>query len=318
MPSSNSTKRARTSTPASDAQQLPSADIATTAPVSQSSDTQLLQEPAEAIVLPDAPDSPPPSGDAPLLQPGAAAASPAGNRARFMSGMQPSRVTCDLTLVPSSPGMRFSFEAIVAVVYPAKTSPPERRYVELMDEHGTTGITVWNSYVHAIRTATVGCVVKFTRLALTVHNGKKSLTMGKDSTMHVEPPESTGRLPLWWQQLLEVPRISCIEFHDMPAARIVNVAGVLGFICQEEKIVNGEPRMLLIMIVTDRTGKIEIRSWNHSDAEFFQYKERPILLKRVRVCLYAGTRTGELLTGDNGSRVTTAFDSEDLQRYWAE
>ena len=333
MPSSSANKRARSSAPATDDQQPPSGDAAADTPVPAvplkvvvaAADTPVPsaalkqeQEPVPLIVPPNVqpPDSPLP--EAPPLQLGAAVAAPAGNRARFMSCMQPAKISCDLTTVPVSPGMRFSFEAIVAVVYPAKMSPPERRYVELMDEHGTTGITIWNSYVHAIRTSTVGCVVKFTRLAITVHNGKKSLTMGKDSTMHVEAPDATGRLPLWWKQLLETPRISCIEFHDMPSARIVNVAGVLGFICQEEKIVNGEPKLLLIMIITDRTGKIEIRSWNHSDAEFLHYKERPILLKRVRVCQYAGTRTGELLTGDNGSRITTAFDSEDLQKYWAE
>jgi len=319
MPGSSAIKRTRTSVPESDDQQPP-ADDATAASDTPVPAAPLKQEQVAVpqIVQPIAPHPPSPPPAAPPLQLGAAAEVSGGNRARFMSCMQPAKITCDLTSVPTSPGMRFSFEAIVAVLYPAKMSPPERRYVELMDEHGTTGITIWNSYVHAIRTATVGCVVKFTRLAITVHNGKKSLTMGKDSTMHVEAPDATGRLPLWWKQLLEAPRISCLEFHDMPSARIVNVAGVLGFICQEEKIVNGEPKMLLIMIITDRTGKIEIRSWNHSDAEFLQYKERPILLKRVRVCQYAGTRTGELLTGDNGSRITTAFDSEDLQKYWAE
>jgi hypothetical protein len=36
------------------------------------------------------------------------------------------------------------------------------------------------------------------------------------------------------------------------------------------------------------------------------------------VCLYAGTRTGELLTGPNGTMVTTDFDHADLDKYWAE
>jgi hypothetical protein len=245
-------------------------------------------------------------------------ASPAGNRARFMSGLQPNKVSCDLSTAPLSPGLRFSFEAVIVVVYPATTTAPERRYIELMDQFGTTGITLWNNYVHAVSPLTVGCICKFTRLALTMHNGKKNLTMAKDSTFHVEMPTYQGMLATWWHNLLNQPIINCIQFHDSPALDIVNISGVLGHIQVEEKIVKGVPKNLLVLFLTDRTGKMEIRSWNHSDTEFLPYKERPVLLKRVRVCLYAGTRTGELLTGANGSTITSKFDNEDLKKYWAE
>ena len=241
-----------------------------------------------------------------------------GNRARFMAGLQPTKVCCDLTAAPVNPGMRFSFEAIVLVVYPAKMTPPERRYVELMDEHGTTGITVWNAYVHALKPTTVGCVVKFARLSISMHNGKKSLTMAKDSTMHLEPAEYTGQLPKWWSGLLTQPPCTCAQFHDVATSSVVNVAGILGLIQQEEKIVNGEVKMLLILYITDKTGKIEIRSWNHSDTEFVQYRERPLLFNRVRVCQYAGTKTGELLTGPNGTKYTDQFDRAELEAYWRE
>ena len=83
-------------------------------------------------------------------------------------------------------------------------------------------------------------------------------------------------------------------------------------------MVKGSAKNLLVLFLTDRTGKIEIRSWNHSDTEFLLWKERPVLIKRLRVCIYAGTRTGELLTGPNGSTITTQFDNEDLKKYWAE
>ena len=87
---------------------------------------------------------------------------------------------------------------------------------------------------------------------------------------------------------------------------------------QEEKIVNGELKLLLILYITDKTGKIEIRSWNHSDLEFQQYKERPVLFNRVRVSLYAGNRTADLLPGSNGTVITTKFDSRELETYWKE
>jgi len=245
-------------------------------------------------------------------------ASPAGNRARFMSGLQPNKISCDLSSAPVSPGLRFSFEAVIAVVYPASTSAPERRYIELMDAFGTTGITLWNAYVHAVSPLSVGCVAKFTRLALTMHNGKKNLTMAKDSTVHVETASYQGMLPTWWHSLLSQPMVNCLQFHDTQALNIVNISGILGHIQMEEKMVKGVPKSLLVLFLTDRTGKIEIRSWNHSDTEFLPFKERPVLFKRVRVCLYAGTRTGELLTGPNGSTITAKFDDEDLKKYWSE
>jgi hypothetical protein len=283
-------------------------------------DTAVLDQPETTDQLQETPGFIPPAERHPQhdVHNAVPPASPAGNRARFMANLQPAKVTCDLTSAPVSPGLRFSFEAIVIVVYPASQTPPERRYVELMDSHGSTGITVWNQYVHALGQSSVGCAVKFTRLAITMHNGKKNLTMAKDSTMHVEPPTYDGMHVKWWQGLLAEPSINCLQFHDTPALTIVNVAGILGFIQVEEKTVKGEIKSLLVLHLTDRTGRIEIRSWNHSDTEFKRYQERPILLKRVRVCLYAGSRTGELLTGPNGSLVTTDFDHRDLDLYWQE
>jgi hypothetical protein len=241
-----------------------------------------------------------------------------GNRSRFMAGLQPSKVSCDLTTAPVAPGLRFSFEAIIVVVYPASASPPERRYIEVMDPHGSTGITVWNHNAHAVGRDSVGCVVKFTRLALTMHNGKKNLTMAKDSTMHIEMPTYDSMLMKWWNNLLTQDMINAIQFHDTPSLSVVNISGILGCIHVEEKMVKGELKNLLVLMLTDRTGKIEIRSWNHSDTEFKRFLERAVVFKRVRVCLYAGTRTGELLTGPNGSMISTDFDHSDLDQYWRE
>jgi hypothetical protein len=56
-----------------------------------------------------------PESAAVLRSPGGAALS-GGNRARFMAGMQPSKVSCDLTSAPTNPGMRFSFEAIIVMI----------------------------------------------------------------------------------------------------------------------------------------------------------------------------------------------------------
>lgn len=240
---------------------------------------------------------------------------PGGNRARFLAGVQPTKVSCDLSNVAATPGLRFSFEAIVTVVYPASASPPERRYIELADSQGFTGITVWNSYAHAITAECVGRVVKFTRLSIAVHNGKKSLTMSKESTMHVENSTYESLLSNWWRGLLAQPIMNALQFQDSTEG-IVNVSGVLGLIQVEEKMVKGVPKNLLVLHLTDASGRLEVRSWNHSDTEFLQYREQPVLLKRVRVVTYAGQKVGELLGGDTGTTVTTDFDSKDLRAYW--
>jgi hypothetical protein len=240
---------------------------------------------------------------------------PGGNRARFLAGIQPTKVSCDLTNVAATPGLRFSFEAIVTVVYPASASPPERRYIELADAQGFTGITVWNSYAHAITAECVGRVIKFTRLSIAVHNGKKSLTMSKESTMHVENATYENLLSNWWRGLLTQPILNALQFHDSTEG-IVNVSGVLGLIQVEEKMVKGVPKLLLVLHLTDASGRLEIRSWNHSDTEFLQFREQPVLLKRVRVVTYAGQKVGELLGGDTGTTVTSEFDSKDLRTYW--
>jgi hypothetical protein len=240
--------------------------------------------------------------------------SPGGNRSRFLAGLQPSKVTCDLTSVAATPGLRFSFEAIVTVVYPPSPNQ-DRRYLELGDAHGSTGITIWNSFVSIVTPDCVGRVLKFTRLALTVHNGKKSLTMSKESTMHIEDKNHVSFLSVWWNGLLNSPVQNALQFHDS-AETIVNVSGILGLIQVEEKIVKGAPKNLLVLHLTDPSGRLEVRSWNHSDTEFLPYLEKPVQLKRVRVVLYAGQKTGELLGGDNGTIVNTEFDNVSLINYW--
>jgi hypothetical protein len=232
-----------------------------------------------------------------------------------MAGLQPTKVTCDLINIPANPGIRFSFEAVITVVYPASLGN-DRRYLELSDAHGSTGITIWNPHVNTVTPDCVGRVLKFTRLALTVHNGKKSLTMSKESTIHLEDKEHVSFLSIWWKELLKAPILNALQFHDS-AELIVNVSGILGLIQVEEKLVKGVPKNLLILHLTDPTGRLEVRSWNHSDTEFLPYLEKPVQLMRVRVVLYAGHKTAELLCGE-GTIINTKFDNKTLKQYWAE
>ena len=126
--------------------------------------------------------------------------------------------------------------------------------------------------------------------------------------MHVELSSHVSLLADWWHGLLAQPTLNALQFHDA-CAGIVNVSGILGLIQVEEKIVKGQPKNLLILHLTDASGRIEVRSWNHEDADFKRFQEQPVLLKRVRVVLFAGQKVGEMLGGTNGTTATSEFDS---------
>jgi hypothetical protein len=123
---------------------------------------------------------------------------------------------------------------------------------------------------------------------------------------------------VWWTSLLQSPTLSIMDVHSMPEHSIVTVSGILGHMCMEEKKVRSEIRWLLIIMILDRTGQIEIRSWTHTIADFSIYREKPILLKRVRVTAYAGTKMIELIDG-GGTVVENQFPhAADLSSFWKE
>jgi hypothetical protein len=112
--------------------------------------------------------------------------------------------------------------------------------------------------------------------------------------------------------------MSIMDAHTVPEHAIITVSGILGFMCMEEKVVKTETRFLLIMKILDRTGQIEVRSWTHNIADFSIHREKPLLLKRVRVTAYAGTKMLELLDG-SGTIVETEFPhAGDLETFWKE
>ena len=99
---------------------------------------------------------------------------------------------------------------------------------------------------------------------------------------------------------------------------MVSVAGILAMMSMEEKVVKSETKFLLIMKIVDRTGCIEVRSWTHTQLDFSMYRDRPILIKRLRVTSYAGSKMLELIEG-KGSPVEAEFPhAEDLAKFWKE
>jgi len=258
------------------------------------------------------------SAAAPVSNESSLVASPGNNRARFIANCQPLRVCCNLSQVGVvAVGMRFSFEAVVFVVYPASTQP-DRRHVLLVDSTGCAGLTVWGAHVPQFTFATVGCVVKFTKLGMVVHNGKKSLSMGKDTIVQFVPNSVETPASMWWNALASKKVLRIMDVHDCEDDSIVNVAGIVGMLSSETKRVRADNKDLMTMRLTDHTGHLDVRSWNHSETEFRSFLEKPLLLQRIRVTSYAGFKICELLDG-NGTIVVSNFEGQDeLQKYWAE
>jgi len=243
--------------------------------------------------------------------------SPSTNRERFRASMMPSQITCDLSGVSTEAGIRWSFQAIVIVVYPAAVNPL-RRHVLLSDGRGVVGVTVWNANVNLFGFSSIGQMAHLTKVSITVHNNVRGLTLNKESTVTLS--EGSGHFAhTWWRSFLSQPPMAAINFHDSKENHIVNVSGILGSVSSEAKVVRNETKMLLTLKLVDRTGIVLVRSWNHSEAQFAQMVDKPILLKRLRVTAFASTKIGELLDGAGTVVHDGAFaGSEDLERFWQE
>ena len=98
----------------------------------------------------------------------------------------------------------------------------------------------------------------------------------------------------------------------------MNVAGIVGSLSSETKRVRSDNKDLMNMRLTDRSGFIDVRSWNHSEEEFKSFLEKPLLLQRVRVTSFAGIKVLEMLDG-NGTTVVPHFaGEEELAKYWVD
>lgn len=243
-------------------------------------------------------------------------ASPASNRERFRAACMPSQITCDLSCVQSDPGLRFSFQAIVLICYPAQTNPA-RRHVLLADGNGIAGVTVWNANVNAFSSSSIGRMAHFTKMSLVIHNNTRAISMNKESSVTFS--DGTGHFAhTWWHALPLQKAIPAIHFSAAKENSIVNIEGVLGSAHSELKLVKNEPKELLTLRIVDRTGIIQVRSWNHSVASFHLLVDKPIRIERLRVAGFASSKVGELLDG-GASRIETDFPgAADVAMFWAE
>ena len=290
-------------------------DLQTAEDHSSSGDDMMLQSPGQ-VALRNAE-----MGDSPqrVLPVPAAHIVPGNNRNRFMGNCQPLQVSCNLSsLGLHNNSMRFSFSAVVLIVYP-RCKKPERRYLQLIDSRGTARLTVWGPHVDLFQESTVGQVVKFSKLSMIMFNGKRGLSLCRDSTIAF--PSTLGvatEEAKWWAALLVKSPLRIIDVHDVDSDCVISVCGIIGTMTTELKRVRDETKELLCIRLTDRTGCVDMRSWSHSESDFSSLLERPVMLRRVRVTSFGGMRILELLEGA-GTVVENDFDgAEGLLQFWQE
>jgi hypothetical protein len=214
----------------------------------------------------------------------------------------------------STAGAKIAITAICIAVFPASKNP-DRRYIQLADQYGSAGLTVWNTNVSLFGTPSVGKLVTCKRLVVQSHNGKRCLTMARDSTIEIEDAGEHSVMD-WWQGLLKTRVLNTIEAHDAVENSIISLSGVVGQITEESKIVGLVTRVLTTLHIVDATGKFTIRTWNHIARGFQLYIDKPVTVQRVRVTTYAGDKLAELLDG-NGSVIITDFPGcSKLEDWW--
>jgi len=243
--------------------------------------------------------------------------SPAGNRDRFRQSLMPMQVTCDLSSVSSDPGLRFSFQGIVLVVYPASNNP-SRRHVLLGDGRGIVGLTVWNAHVQAFGFTSVGQLAMFTKVSLTMNNGTRGLALSKESNISFSV-SNEHFAQIWWNSIIKTPAVPAIHFHDCKDNTVVNVAGILGNVTSEQKNVRSDSKELLQLQLVDRTGIVMVRSWNHGSSLFAHLVDSPVLIQRVRVTSFGGMKIAEMFDGTGSVIQPGDFaGAQDLIKFWSE
>jgi hypothetical protein len=238
--------------------------------------------------------------------------SPGNNRTAFFSQHVPSRITCNMDFCRTAPGSKVALSAVVIAVFDA-SSNPDRRYVQLADVTGTVGITVWNANVAKLNRTSIGRVVKLGKVVVGNHQGKKVLTMTRESILEFEDAHP---LSVWWQELALGAPVKLANVADVAENCIINVTGILGMVTSEPKMVGAVSKTLLTLHLVDTSGQLDIRSWNHDSDSFVTLVEKPIMIKRIRVTSYAGKKMGELLD-NNGTEIATEFPGKKiLEDYW--
>ena len=264
--------------------------------------------PLPPVVLP-APASSPVPPVAPL--------SPGRNRQLFIATMTPQLMTCDLSNAVVGQGVKHNLVAIVIASFPIQNGPPARRHITVRDSHGCTGLTVWNADVHKFPKEILGGVVTITRASVSIYQGKKNLVLSKDSSVHVNSV-SPSPMAEWWASLARQPPLPLPSAIIAADNSVINVFGILAFVTNEEKQVNGQMRRVTSVHMVSPTAKFQLRGWDLEDAtlqSFALLTDKIVHVSRVRISSFAEIRVGDFLESPLGTSVVPYHDAE-LQHFW--
>lgn len=270
---------------------------------------------ADSDVVSALPPSAPPHNTASSAVASNSPPSPMKNRQKFLNGFVPARTCCNLDLCRVPGDSKFTITAICMAVFPPSKNP-DRRYIQLCDDSGSCGITVWNSNVAKFNSDCVGKLVSCQKVAISSYNGKKSLSMTRDSVVQIVN-DAQHPVMCWWSSLLNVVPKSCGAVHDAPDGSMVSVSGILGHVSEEVKMVNSVEKTLTYLHLVDGSGRVDIRSWNHAADSFLRLTDSAVCVKRIRVTSFAGSKVLELLESDSSVIVSDFPGKASLEEFWS-
>jgi hypothetical protein len=218
-------------------------------------------------------------------------------------------------------GVKLNLVAIVIATFPVQLGPPSRRHIMLCDAHGVTGLTVWHGDVHKFPREVLGGVVTVLRASVSVYQGKKSLVLNKDSSIEVDAV-TTHKTPTaqWWQSLADMRPLPLPDAVVAADNSIISVFGVLAFVANETKEVNGQLRRISTVHLASQTAKFQLRGWDLDEAfmsAIIRLQDCVVAVRRVRVTSFADVKLGEILDSPLGT-VFSPFEDPALSRFWVE
>ena len=217
-------------------------------------------------------------------------------------------------------GVKLNLVAIVIATFPVQLGPPSRRHIMLCDAHGVTGLTVWHGDVHKFPREVLGGVVTVLRASVSVYQGKKSLVLNKDSSIEVDTVTTQTPTAVWWQSLADMSPVPLTDAAVAVDNSIISVFGVLAFISNETKEVNGQLRRITTVHLASQTAKFQLRGWDLDEAcmsTIIRLQDCVVAIRRVRVSSFADVKLGEILDSPMGTLITP-FEDPALSRFWAE
>jgi hypothetical protein len=178
---------------------------------------------------------------------------------------------------------------------------------------------VWNTDVHKFTKSNLGASITITRASVSLYQGKKSLVMGKDSTITIGSAAPTP-VDGWWAQLATQQPLPVSAALIAADNSIINIYGILAFTVTEEKEMNGELRRIVSVHFASNTAKFQLRGWDldPSTVEIINHlKDQVVKVSRIRISSYAEVKVGEILEGPNGTIFEPHSDAS-LSKFWSE